>query len=655
MPNKLGNSCVMASVQNPGARKDHKPSGRLASLFLNHSGIASEVTGKRYPPPSSAPNPIPAMSDLAPQGKSLSVGKPKPIATKTPDIARNSHPGLMASEEDERYRYLLKHGNLKKVEDEDKILYAELPQIPGVLVVYRKPSERNANPERLNLDRRELTRLPLLEGEEKLRLLNFQHNSIQKIENLVSLPNLIFLDLYSNNIREISGLHTVPTLRVLMLGKNHIDLIKNLQVLVKLDVLDLHSNQIAVIENLGHLRELRVLNLANNQINTVENLEGLVSLTELNLRRNRIETILGVESLVKLQRLFLSNNRLLDMEKIGSLSRCPQLTELALDGNPLSTLKTYFSAIIAICGQIKMIDTKKVTKELKDQAKVSPQPAISLPIEEPKKSSEGAFSTEEQIATIQAEWKAEISRLKAKSINSFKLRREMDGESLLKSGHAELEGETQLFLYGNSLEVLEKPDFRATASQITFKYIRFDQIVQQIPNIKRYSNLQRLVFSENNIHSFAHLAKLEQIPALSALSLENNDVCYTVLCRSFVVYRFPNLKEISGLEVTDSDRTKAKQQFQIFDQVLSTPSVLLAKPQGETREVEKQNRVKMRKNADFAAGFVEDLLKKSIEMERKRVELSRFWDALGLAVTQKTTKELQGDNVISEQTISAEF
>lgn len=559
----------------------------------------------------------------------------------------------MASEEDERYRYLLKHGNLKKVEDEDKILYAELPQIPGVLVVYRKPSERNANPERLNLDRRELTRLPLLEGEEKLRLLNFQHNSIQKIENLVSLPNLIFLDLYSNNIREIAGLHTVPTLRVLMLGKNHIDVIKNLQVLVKLDVLDLHSNQIAAIENLEHLRELRVLNLANNQIATLERLEGLVSLTELNLRRNRIETILGVESLVKLQRLFLSNNRLLDMEKIGSLSHCPQLTELALDGNPLCTLKTYLSGVIAICGQIKIIDTKKVTRELKDQAKVTPQLAVALPAEESKKSSEGNFSTEEQIATIQSEWKAEISRLKAKSINSFKLRREADGESLLKSGHAELEGESQLFLYGNSLEVLEKPDFRSTASQITFKYIRFDQIVQQIPNIKRYSSLQRLVFSENNIHSFAHIAKLEQIAALSALSLENNDVCYTVLCRSFVVYRFPSLKEISGLEVTDSDRSKAKQQFQIFDQVLSAPSLLLAK-QAENREAEKLNRAKMRKNADFATGFVEDLLKKSIETERKRRELERLWDALGLSVTEKTTKELQGDNVISEQTISGE-
>ena len=104
---------------------------------------------------------------------------------------------LAAAEEDERYRYLLKHGIVKRVEDEDKIIFAELQQIRGVLVVYRKPSEREQNPDRLNLDRRELDHLPLLEGEEKLRLLNLQHNNIQKIENLVSLPNLIFLDLYS--------------------------------------------------------------------------------------------------------------------------------------------------------------------------------------------------------------------------------------------------------------------------------------------------------------------------------------------------------------------------------------------------------------------------------------------------------------------------
>lgn len=93
---------------------------------------------------------------------------------------------------------MLKNGIIRRVEEDNKIIFAELPQIPGVLVVYRKPSERASNPERLNLDKRELSHMPLLEGEERLRLLNLQHNSIQKIENLVSLPNLIFLDLYNN-------------------------------------------------------------------------------------------------------------------------------------------------------------------------------------------------------------------------------------------------------------------------------------------------------------------------------------------------------------------------------------------------------------------------------------------------------------------------
>lgn len=50
---------------------------------------------------------------------------------------------LAENEDDERYRYLLKNGTVRRVEDEDKIIFAELPQIKGVLVVYRKPSERN--------------------------------------------------------------------------------------------------------------------------------------------------------------------------------------------------------------------------------------------------------------------------------------------------------------------------------------------------------------------------------------------------------------------------------------------------------------------------------------------------------------------------------
>jgi leucine-rich repeat-containing protein 49 len=60
--------------------------------------------------------------------------------------------------------------------------------------------------EKLNLDYMELIHLPLLEGEEKLKILTYQHNRISKIENLVSLPNLLYIDLYDNMIKEIENM-----------------------------------------------------------------------------------------------------------------------------------------------------------------------------------------------------------------------------------------------------------------------------------------------------------------------------------------------------------------------------------------------------------------------------------------------------------------
>jgi hypothetical protein len=45
------------------------------------------------------------------------------------------------------------------------------------------------------------------------------------------------------------------------------------------------------------------------------------------------------------------------------------------------------------------------------------------------------------------------------------------------------------------------------------------------------------------------------------LSIENNEVSNTVLVRTFIVYRFPNVTEINSVIVTDSDRLKARQQF----------------------------------------------------------------------------------------------
>lgn len=212
----------------------------------------------------------------------------------------------------------------------DRVVFAESPSAPGVPIVYRLPEEKAANPDRLNLDRRRLTICPILEGEENLRLLNFQHNSIARIQHLSSLRRLIFLDLYDNRIEEISGLSTLSSLRVLMLGKNKISKIENLNNLLKLDVLDLHGNQIKELENLNHLSELRVLNLAGNQLIKACNFLGLSSLTELNLRRNKIQYVGELDHLPKLLRLFLSYNDIRSFESIRCLggSQSLQVTTL---------------------------------------------------------------------------------------------------------------------------------------------------------------------------------------------------------------------------------------------------------------------------------------------------------------------------------------
>ena len=48
------------------------------------------------------------------------------------------------------------------------------------------------------------------------------------------------------------------------------------------------------------------------------------------------------------------------------------------------------------------------------------------------------------------------------------------------------------------------------------------------------------------------------LQTLTSLTIENNDVANTVLCRTFIVYRFPHVVEINGIAVSDNDRLKAR-------------------------------------------------------------------------------------------------
>ncbi|XP_067105553.1 leucine-rich repeat-containing protein 49 [Osmerus mordax] len=232
---------------------------------------------------------------------------------------------------------------------------------------------------------------PLLEGTDKLRLLNLQHNFITRVQNLSHLQCLVFLDLYDNRISEMTGISVLSSLRVLILGKNRIQRMCSLENLNQLDVLDLHGNQISRIENVSHLSELRVLNLASNNISRVDSLRGLDSLTELNLRRNCISAVTEVDQLPCLQRLFLSCNSISSFDDLGCLGESCSLSELTLDGNPVAQETWYKQATLRCLLQLRQLDMKRITEEERRMAFV-----LARKEEEKKKENSKQLSQKEK-------------------------------------------------------------------------------------------------------------------------------------------------------------------------------------------------------------------------------------------------------------------
>lgn len=168
-----------------------------------------------------------------------------------------------------------------------------------------------------------------------------------------------------------------------------------------------------------------------------------------------------------------------------------------------------------------------------------------------------------------------MERIKSLGLNGYKRRKESRSECLVQSGHAEIEGDNKLFIYGNALEVLNNTDFQKTVEQISFQYVRFDNIISptNITKLRRFTKLKALFFLDNNIYSFIQISKLEALTNLTAINIDKNEVSQTAMMRTFIVYRFPNVTNINDKVVSDADKQRARQQFQHFDKILSTPTI----------------------------------------------------------------------------------
>ncbi|XP_026334214.1 leucine-rich repeat-containing protein 49 isoform X3 [Ursus maritimus] len=495
--------------------------------------------------------------------------------------------------------------------------------MPSFPILQRSSEEKILYSDRLTLERQKLTVCPIIDGEEHLRLLNFQHNFITRIQNISNLQRLIFLDLYDNQIEEISGLSTLRSLRVLLLGKNRIKKISNLENLKSLDVLDLHGNQITKIENVSHLCDLRVLNLARNLLSHVDNLNGLDSLTELNLRHNQITFVRDVDNLPCLQRLFLSFNNISTFESVCCLADSSSLSDITFDGNPIAQESWYKHTVLQNMTQLRQLDMKRVTEEERRMASV-----VAKKEEEKKRESHKQSLLKEKkrltINNVARQWDLQQhrissiapnqdgkvsdcpqdpSQLRGSTVSAFPeetgsldsgLTSALQGLSVTDTHLVEVDGDT-LSLYGSgALESLDRNWSVQTAGMVTtvsFTFIEFDEIVQVLPKLKiKFPNSLHLKFKETNLvmlQQFNALAQLRRVDQLT-VDPQGNPVVNFTLWKYYVLFRLSHfsMQKINGTEVTQNDMIMAERLFGILAHVASSelPQYRLISILGDARK-----------------------------------------------------------------------
>ncbi|KAM9586480.1 leucine-rich repeat-containing protein 49 isoform 2-T2 [Trichechus inunguis] len=526
----------------------------------------------------------------------------------------SSFPGRLLQHDLER-NYSSRQG------DHINLVSSSMPSFP---ILQRSSEEKILYSDRLTLERQKLTVCPIIDGEEHLRLLNFQHNFITRIQNISNLQRLIFLDLYDNQIEEISGLSTLRSLRVLLLGKNRIRKISNLENLKNLDVLDLHGNQITKVENVNHLCDLRVLNLARNLLSHVDNLNGLDSLTELNLRHNQITSVRDVDNLPCLQRLFLSFNNISSFENVSCLADSSSLSDITFDGNPIAQESWYKHTILQNMMQLRQLDMKRITEEERRMASV-----VAKKEEEKKRESHKQSLLKEKkrltINNVARKWDLQQNRvaniptnqdrkdsespsqdpcpIDGSTISAFPeetgsldsgLISALQGLSVTDTHLVEVDGDT-LSLYGSgALESLDRNWSVQTAGMVTtvsFSFIEFDEIVQVLPKLKiKFPNSLHLKFKETNLvmlQQFNALAQLRRVDQLT-VDPQGNPVVNFTLWKYYVLFRLSHfsMQKINGTEVTQNDMIMAERLFGILAHVASSelPQYRMISILGDTRK-----------------------------------------------------------------------
>lgn len=181
------------------------------------------------------------------------------------------------------------------------------------------------------------------------------------------------------------------------------------------------------------------------------------------------------------------------------------------------------------------------------------------------------------IKHIQQEWGLEMDYIVENGYNGYNIKRLK--ETKLFSGHAELEDNSKLNIYGNAIKVVNQEEFFNSIELISISYFNIDLILSKklLEKLKKYKKLKKLTLMHNNIHSYFQLIKFEEIGNLESIEIKNNEVCSSNLLRYFLIYRFQSLRSFNCIEITNKDKLFSKKAFEYFDNCISVNEQNLSK------------------------------------------------------------------------------
>lgn len=217
---------------------------------------------------------------------------------------------------------------------------------------------------------------------------------------------------------------------------------------------------------------------------------------------------------------------------------------------------------------------------------------------------------------IEKEWRVEYTYIIDNGYNGYGPKRLK--ESKIVSGHAELEGNNKLNIYGNALEVLDQVEFSETIDHIQFEYFNIDLIANKknIEKLKRFNKLNKLVFSNNNIHSFYQIVKFEDFNEIESMNIINNEITGSNLLKYFLIYRFQNLKSFNDIEISQKDLSAAKKLFEYFDKCISTSEAR------KDRDVNKNNGLEGSMETGSEVGKQNEIEMEKLKVSNKNVNMN---------------------------------